>query len=104
MKLVPVIAFAIGLLLRLLKSDVVGPSIPARARPWVAFGLGLSYSACSKIMLGTPWQQALIEGLTAGTAAITGHDLVIGSLLNGKEVPVPGLMRRKTKNVSTGAP
>lgn len=88
-----VAALVIGLVIRLLKSDVKIPiNIPAPYRVWIALGLGIVAGACNKVASGMTWRAALLWGLGAAIAAIVGHETLVESLRRGKELPVPGLM------------
>lgn len=90
---IPSVALAaavIGLVVRMLKADVKFlPTIPPRARPWVALALGLVSTVLLHLRPGVPWGQAVIEGLTAGIIAIAGHELAVESARDGKELGWP---------------
>jgi len=94
-------ALVIGLLVRLLKSDTWGPTLPAKYRPWAALALGCASAVLEKVMAGASWQTALVDGLGSALAAVAGHDLVVESLLGGKELPVPGLMKNSPPPMPT---
>lgn len=78
-------AIVIGGIVRLLKSDTPLPTVPARARPWLALGLGSAAGVLQALTTGTPWPLALGSGFTAAVTAMTGHDLVVGSIRGGVE-------------------
>lgn len=83
-------ALAIGLLVRLLKSDTPLPfTVPAKWRPVLALVLGLLSGVLHALSTGVPWRDALLGGLSAGVAAIVGHDVGIESLRGGVEVGAP---------------
>lgn len=80
-------ATVIGLTVRLLKNDGPIPiTIPAKYRPWLAIGLGIVAGCIEKISMGTPWKTALVGGLVAGFAAISGHQLLVESARGGREI------------------
>lgn len=91
-KWVAVAAIVIGLVVRLLKSDTKLPTVPPRARIWLALGLGVASGVLEKVSTGTTWTNALVDGLVAALLAVTSHEAIIASLRSGKELPVPGLM------------
>jgi hypothetical protein len=83
----------IGLITRLFKSDTRIPlDIPPRLRIWLAFGLGAVSSVLEMVVAGTPWKTALVDGLVSAVLAVVGHDVLIGSMRDGREFAVPGLM------------
>lgn len=92
---VPFIAVAVGLVVRVLKSDVTwAPNMPfgpnaARWRPLVALGLGVVGGVVQAIQAGTPLGRALLEGLIAAMVAMASHDVVIAGVRNGKELFSP---------------
>ena len=82
-------ATAIGLLVRLLKSEKVPAPldrIPPKARPVLALGLG-QFSAVfvAAALPGVSWQQAALAGLWASALAVVGHDVFVEWLRAGKE-------------------
>lgn len=95
-KWVAVAAIIIGLIVRLLKSDTKIPiDIPPRLRAPLAIALGAAAGALDKLgnMQGVTWTTALLEGVTAAVIAIVSHTLVINSARDGKELPIPGLIK-----------
>lgn len=92
---IPLVALAITLVIRLLKSDTILPwTIPPRARVWVAFGLGVVAAGLERVVTGVRWDVALFDGIAGALVAIATQNLVVGSLRNGREIPVPGLTVR----------
>lgn len=92
----------IGFLVRLLKQDTKLPiTIPARWRPWIAMALGAASGVLEQIVQGTPWNDALLGGVAAALVAMGGHNLVVEGLLGGKEIPIPGLTKKKGSNVGS---
>jgi len=80
-------ALVIGLVVRLLKSDGPIPiNVPAKYRAWLAVGLGIVAGVLDMIGAGTAWKEALLGGILAAFAAISGHQLVVESLRSGREV------------------
>lgn len=95
-KWIAIAAFAIGLIVRLLKSDTKLPiDIPTQYRVWLALGLGAAAGALDKLgnMDGVTWTSAVVQGLTAAVLAILGHATVIESLRGGRELNIPGLIK-----------
>lgn len=88
-------ALVIGLIVRLLKEDTRFPpfELPARWRPLLAIGLGLVSGVLQAASTGTPWCDAILGGVVSGFVAIAGHDAIVESLRDGKDVPLPGVMR-----------
>lgn len=80
-------ALIVGLLVRLLKSNpTLAEKVPARARPFLAVGLGIVSGVLTKVVSGTTWRVAIIGGVAAGAFAILGHQFVIEGIRNGKEI------------------
>lgn len=88
-------ALVIGLMVRLLKEDSTFPpfAIPARWRPLLAMGLGVVSGVLQAVSTGTRWHDAILGGLVSAFVAIAGHDAIVGSIRDGKDVPLPGPMR-----------
>lgn len=78
--------FVIGMLVRLSKAGVLDELIPAKARPWLALGLGLISGVLDHIVAGGAWGDALLGGVVSGALAIAGHQLTVESMANGVEV------------------
>lgn len=79
------LAFVVGLLVRLLKTNALDaalarfgiPPIPKKALPWVALVLGFVGAAIESKMRGTTWEAAAIAGvwgLFSGGFAIAGNE------------------------------
>lgn len=92
----PLSAFGIGLVVRLLKSDTVLPiNIPPKYRLWLALGLGVVAGVLDKAAQGIDWPTAIVGGLVAGGMAVIGHDGIVESLRGGKEIPMPASLMVK---------
>ena len=91
----PIGALSIGLVMRLLKTDIkIFPSIDnPRFRIWACFALGQAAGTLEAIIAGKTYKEAIIWGLTQSVLAIVGHNAVIESLRGGKEFVVPGLTK-----------
>lgn len=91
-----VLAFAAlaGLGVRLLKDDAAVRwfpfTIPAEWRPAMALALGVVAAVVRLKGGGLDWKTAVltgvVEGLTAGSGAIAGHQLLVESMRGGREV------------------
>ena len=84
---VMVAAVVVGSVVRLLKSDTPIPiTIPPRWRAVVAMALGLLAGVMERVVGGTAWTQAIVDGLLAGGLPVVGHELVVESMRDGKEI------------------
>lgn len=92
-----VAAVVIGTFIRLLKSDTLNdtldkfgiPPIPKRVLPWMAIAIGVLGGLVNALAAGKTFQAALADalgGLVAGTGAVAGHEVLIESVRNGKEI------------------
>lgn len=91
---IPLASLAIGLIVRLLKSDTKLPiDVPPRLRSPLALVLGMVAAVLDRVATGVTWKVAILSGIVASVFAIVGHDTFIMSLRGGKEIPVPGLMK-----------
>lgn len=95
-----VAAFAIGLVVRLLKDDIKGtPNVPSNRRVFCALGLGVLSGLLEKKLgpsvgsAAVTWIGGLLGGLGSAVAAITGHNVLIDALRGGREIPVPFLTK-----------
>jgi hypothetical protein len=92
-KYVIVAALVIGVLVRVVKSDTKLPiNIPPRYRVWLALALGAFASVLERVATGIDWKQAAVDGAFAALLAVTGHNVIVGSIRNGKDVPLPAAM------------
>jgi len=91
----PLGALALGLLIRLFKSDVkIFPTwFGPRTRQWACFGFGQVLGAVEAVIAGKTYKEAILWGLVQSSMAILGHETVIESFRGGKEIPIPGLMK-----------
>lgn len=85
-------ALVVGLVVRLAKSDRAVQWFPVlvqpRWRPWVAVGLGIVGGIAEKLASGRGWIDALAGGVAAGVTPILGHDFIVDSLRNGRDIGV----------------
>ena len=80
------VALAINLVVRLLKSGSLDGAIPARWRPLVAVALGGATMAVDALAAGTPWQDAAVSAALSVAVAIAAHEVGVESLAGGKEL------------------
>jgi hypothetical protein len=90
----PLISLVLGFCVRMLKSDTIGPVVPAQYRSWVAWGLGAAVATVDFIAGGGA-VSAAIYGFGAPALAILGHVLGIERLRDGEELPMPSFLTRK---------
>lgn len=84
---IPLAALVVGFLVWLLKTrPALQDKIPPRVRPWVAIGLGQLLAVLQAVTLGTPWKDAVLNGLLAALTAMFGHDVGIEGIRGGKEL------------------
>ncbi len=88
-------AVVIGGLIRSFKDDTRLPTIPPTMRFWVALSLGAVSGGLEAIALGTPWKTALGTGVSGAVTAILAHEGLVESARNGKELPIPAVMKEK---------
>lgn len=90
----PVSAIIVGAVVRLLKTDMANfylaqyfglPPIPKKYLPWLAIGLGFVSAILDAKVAGKPVSVALIEGIGSAFVAVTGHQVVVESIRDGKE-------------------
>lgn len=88
-------ALVIGLFVRLMKEDSRFPPfvVPGPWRPVVALGLGELSGVLQAASTGTPWGDALLGGLVSAVLAMAGHGTIVDAWRNGKDVPLPGLVK-----------
>jgi len=85
-KWVPFAAVIVGAAVRALKSDSPITVVPAQWRPWLALALGAVAGVLQAVLGGATWTKALADGLVAALTAMAGHDLLIESARNGREL------------------
>lgn len=83
---VGIIALCVHVALRVLKSGGLDDTVPPRLRPPLAVALALLGAVFSNMALGISWDVALAEALLGAMTAMGAHDLMIGSLRDGKEL------------------
>lgn len=90
---IPLASVVIGVLVRLLKDDSFVRWFPVTIAPkyrsWAALGLGVVGGVLAKVIGGETWLIAIAGGIGAALTAITGHDVVIESIRNGREFGEP---------------
>lgn len=88
---VPLAALVIHVVVRMSKSNSWPPwfTITARTRSWLALGLGIVSGILDAVVGGSAWGPALVGGLISAITAISGHDLIVESLRNGRDIGVP---------------
>jgi hypothetical protein len=91
----PLISLALGFVVRLSKSDAIGPVVPSKYRPLLAWSLGAATFVVDALLGGAP-VSAIIYGFGAPLLAILGHKLGIEKLRDGEEIPLPKLLQKKT--------
>lgn len=91
-------AILIGLAVRLLKSDTIGPAIPAKWRALVAIVMGvasgIAIPVLQKLGSGAPPKDALLWGVFAAFTAIAGHNVIVDAARGGKDVPMPSFLMK----------
>lgn len=89
---IPLAAVVIAVLVRLAKSDRVVQWFPIaispRWRAWAAVVLGVMAGVVQKLAAGGKWTAALVGGLVAGIAAVSGHELLVEGLRKGRDFGV----------------
>jgi hypothetical protein len=87
-KWIAVLAFVVGLFVRLSKEDVTWfkINVPAQYRAWAAIVLGIVGGVIDKVAAGTAWVPAILAGLLAAVTAIMGHELVVEGIRGGREI------------------
>lgn len=93
---VPLTAWLGHTLVRLMKSDTKLPiDVPRAWRPYVAIAISVALAIVQHRFAGTggTWGQAVGFGVVAGGMAIVAHLGLVDWLRDGREMPVPGLMK-----------
>ena len=60
--------------------------LPPSALPYLAMSLGVIGTAAAEVTAGKPLAQALVDGFSAGMAAIVGHETLVEGIRGGKEI------------------
>src|SRR5690606_10423248 len=94
-KWIPFAALAIGFTIRALKDDTKLPTLPPHLRRWALVLLGVASAVLEHKLAGVGWEKATYDALAAALLAMFGHDFVIEKLRGGKEIPIPGLMKKE---------
>lgn len=90
-------ALVIGFVVRLMKDDTKGPSIDPRWRMLLVWLLGVVQFGLNLALQMTPKQAAEYAAISA-LMAIGSHETIIEWWRNGKELPLPGLMKAQPAN------
>lgn len=89
---VPLIAFAVGGIIRIGKSDALVAKIPLHFKPehraYWALGLAVVGAAVDRLATGGTWYDAIAGGLVAGSVAIAGHEVVVNGIRKGRDFGV----------------
>lgn len=72
-------------LMAYLKSNHFPIDIPKRWRAPLALVLAQASGGLQMIVMGAPWQTALLDALVAGLGAVGGHEAVVEGLRGGKD-------------------
>jgi hypothetical protein len=84
---VPASSAAIGLLIRLSKSDVQWfPNLDARWRSFACVMLGILDGVLHKVLSGDKWGPSIAGGVFAACLAIATHEVVIEGIRGGREL------------------
>jgi hypothetical protein len=74
----------VGLLLRAFKND---SRKRKRLYPWISLGLGILCGVGAHLLFKETAAASVVGGLFVGVLPVSGHQLVVESLRNGKEIP-----------------
>jgi len=85
-------AIVIGFIVRILKDDTKGPSIDPRWRMLLVWVLGVGQFGLN-LALQMGWKQAAEYAVISALMAVGSHETIIEWWRNGKELPLPGLMK-----------
>ena len=90
----PLGALAVGLGVRLLKSDIkYFPTLSPNQRRIACLVLGQVAGTIEAVVAGKTYKEAIVWGVTQSILALVGHNLFIEGVRNGKEIPIPGLTK-----------
>ena len=105
-KWVPLAAAVIVFTVRLQKAGKLpGLSrIPSNYRPFLALALGVTSGILNRIVEGTRWQTALLDGVLSALIAIASHDTVIEGLRGGLEIGGGGAKKPDPTAPPAGGP
>lgn len=93
----PLVPLAIYAIVRVLKSDTVLPiDVPPKWRAPLAYGLGIAAAVVDGVVGGLSWRAAFLA-VIAPFLAQSGHEVGIEIVRGGRELPVPGLMRKRRR-------
>lgn len=104
-KWVPIAAIVVGLLVRLIKDDTRGPSIPAAYRIYVAFGLSMLSGVLEKVVEGRTWTSAMCGAFITFVMPVVFHETVVaGKIRDGHEFGFGPLNRYVLKEGARPSP
>lgn len=93
----PLVPIGIGAVVRVLKSDTRLPlDVPAKHRAALAWALGAVAGVVDLVLGGAPWHAAAVA-VGGPMLAQIGHVVLIEGARGGRELPVPGLMRKRRR-------
>lgn len=75
----------VHMLVAYLKSDRFPVDIPARYRTLLAFLLAQLSGALQMVVMGVPWQAAVLDALVAGMGAVSLQEAVVEGVRKGKD-------------------
>ena len=84
-------ALMLWLLVRILKDPRLNmlSRLDAKYRPLIVVALGAAAGCADSIVNGVPIAKAVVMGLVAAAMAIAGQEVVVNSLMGGKEPMAP---------------
>jgi hypothetical protein len=97
----PLVSVALYALIRLLKDDTILPDVAPVWRARVAWALGLAAGVVDLVLGGDPWHAAAFAVL-APALAQTGHEVGIEVLREGRELPIPRVLRKRSRRRLSG--
>jgi hypothetical protein len=97
----PLVSVALYALVRLLKDDTILPDVAPVWRARIAWALGLAAGVVDLVLGGSPWHAAAFAVL-APALAQTGHEVGIEVLREGRELPIPKVLRKRSRRRLSG--
>jgi hypothetical protein len=82
-------------IVRYSKPDTKLPlNVPARLRPWIPVVLAVVAATLQRFVAGSSLADAVRTAVIGGLGPILTHELVSESILGGKEIPVPFMVKK----------